>query len=71
MIALVLIGKMVKTLLLPQIGMKALNTLIMDLMVLTQAMAVVLKEIKANSLNLFLVEANTVKAVAADKHAKA
>ena len=71
MIASVLIGKMVKTSPLHQIGMKALNTLIMGLMGVTQVMVVALKVIKVSSLNLSLVEASNAKVVVAANHAKA
>jgi hypothetical protein len=71
MIALVLIGKMVKTSPLPPIGMKALNTLIMGLMGVTQVMVVALKVIKVSSLNLSLVEASNAKVVVAANHDKA
>jgi hypothetical protein len=69
-IASALIGKMVKTSPLPQIGMKVLNTLIVNSMALIQVMVVVLKVIKVNSLNLSLVEVNIAKEAAAVNHVK-
>jgi hypothetical protein len=54
--------------------MKALNILMVDMKAVTLVMAVALKVIKANSLNLSLAEANIAKvavAAIAVTHAKA
>jgi hypothetical protein len=48
--------------------MKVLNTL---MVVVTQDMVAASKVIKANSLNLFLVEADNDKVVVADRRARA
>ena len=64
MIALVKTGRTDKTLPLPQIGMKALNILMVALVVLTQVMVAALKVIKANSLNPSLAEESIVKVAA-------
>ena len=62
MTALAKTGRTVKTSPLPQIGMKALNILMLALAAVTQVMAAALRVIKVNSLNHFLVEANIAKA---------
>ena len=61
MTVLVRTGKMDRTSLLPQIGMKALNILMVALVAVTQVTVVAMKVIKANSLNPFLVEASIAK----------
>ena len=71
MIALGPIGKMVRTSHLHQIGMKDLNILMVDLVVVTQVMVVASKGIKVNSLNLSLEEEITVKVGVADNLVKA
>jgi hypothetical protein len=70
-IALALIGKMGKTSLPHQTGMKALNIPMADLVAVILDMVAALKAIKANFLNHYLAEENIVKAVKVVTHAKA